>query len=119
MGQVPAAPSGAIPDTLGACGDYWLAETKARMNPESFRVVPPKIKRLVDVLGADLPVEQLNDKQWDFWTRSLRIQVKEGTALSMARVTYNRSKEFVRWLIEKNKVKPWKGLEASAASVLK
>jgi hypothetical protein len=50
------------------------------MNPESYRVVPPKIRRLVDVLGADLPARDLNDKQWDFWIRSLRIQVKEGIA---------------------------------------
>jgi hypothetical protein len=92
----------------------------AALCADVHRLVPFSglIKSLVDVLRADLPVSELNDKQWDFWIRSLRIQVKEGTARSMARVTYNRSREFVRWLVEKSKVPPLNGLEGSAAKLI-
>ena len=88
------------------------------MSQESFKVMPSKIERFLDVIG-DLPTIQLDASRWDLWVRTLRMEVREGSLKrTTARVTYSRAREFLRWLIANGKTRPIDGLEISSEKAL-
>jgi hypothetical protein len=95
-----------IPSDLQGAGEHWLLLARRKMNKASFRVIPSKIRRFVDVVGGDLPVAKLSAKHWKTWTEWLRNQVATGwLETATAQVNYNRAKELVKWLGEKGLVK--------------
>lgn len=95
-----------LPSTLGDCGEHWLTITKGTLSAQSFRMIPAKIRRFSEFIGVELSVGEFSRSHWALWVRSLRLQVKDGSlAHNTARVTYSRTREFVRWMIA-NKLTP-------------
>ena len=108
-----------VPETICGAADVWLRHMKRGMNPESYRVVPSKVRRFVDAVGPSTLCRDITARKWGQFTRLLRRLVKRGElAENTARVIYSRSREFVRWLIEEDVIQEWPGLSKSAASVL-
>jgi len=89
------------------------------MSKESFRVIPSKIARFVDFLGADLPLKSITSAKWQKWTERLASQVKaKELAQKTAEVSYARARQFLRFMVEKKAMKSFPGLETSAAGAL-
>lgn len=108
-----------VPKQIGDAAEVWLRIAKRRMSPESFRVVPSKVRRFVEVVGPGTLCQDIDKKAWDRFVRSLKRLVKRGDlAQNTARVSYSRSREFVRWLISEGIVQEWSGLWKSSARVL-
>lgn len=110
---------GKIPSHLGAAASVWLNIARSNMARQSFRVVPSKIERFVEVVGKDLPTEQICGTHWDQWTHSLKYEIKNGKLkFSTARVAYSRARELLDWLIEHEAVVAFPELKISAAKAL-
>jgi len=105
-----------IPGDVGGAAEIWLTITRHRMNPESYRVVPSKIERFVTFIGKDTPTSAINDVVWKKWIKWLRV--RSGLAGPTARVTYNRSKELVRWLVAEGLTPEFSQLRKSAARAI-
>jgi hypothetical protein len=112
-------PPDVIPEIVGPAADVWLGIVRARMGKGSFRVVPSKVRRFVEFVGADLPTDRLDRHQWRSWVRHLKIEVEEGRlAVNTARVTYSRAREFVRWLVENRRAQEVPDFAVSGRKVM-
>lgn len=108
-----------LPDTVGECLSVWLGVMREKLGPDSFRVVAPKVRPFAEYVGASASTETIDGRLWGLWVRHLKMQVAEGkVARNSARVSYGRSREFVRWLQDNQKVKPIEGLEVSGEVAL-
>lgn len=85
-----------VPDTLGEAAKVFMRFRAGEMAAESFRVVPSKIKRFVNSLGADLPCANINEARWNKFMKELKA---EGLAVGTERITWQRAHELVRWLV--------------------
>lgn len=111
------------PDTvavkLQAAGEQWLGVVRSRMGKASYRVVPSKVRRFLDVVGGDTPTAKLDAKKWAGWVAWLKRAVEaEQLEPATARVSYARSREFVRWVVEKGGCAEFPALKVSAAKAL-
>jgi DNA invertase Pin-like site-specific DNA recombinase len=108
-----------IPATLRGAADLWLAVRRAEMAKDSYRVVPSKIERFLQIIG-DVQIDRMNADTWGLWVRSLKMDVREGKLqFQTARIAYSRSREFLRWLIHHGKMTTFPLLDASAEKALK
>ena len=97
----PAPDVKKIPTTVGAAAELFLRVRKANLAKASFRVVPSKVRRFVGFVGADTATKEVGLQHWRLFVRWLRAEVSEKKLDdSTARVTHNRVREFLRWLIE-------------------
>lgn len=104
-----------VPQLLGEASKVWLAIARNNMAKSSYRVVPAKINRFVEFMGSDLHCSMVNKSRWDKWTDSLLDAVGKGEQeAATARIIWGRSRELVRWLVNKEIIKPIVGLEQSA-----
>lgn len=88
-----------VPHNIGDAAKLFLNVRRGEMSAASFRVVPSKIERFVDHLGDDLPCANVNQSRWDRWMAWIENEVKEQRLASgTARITWQRAREFVRWL---------------------
>jgi DNA invertase Pin-like site-specific DNA recombinase len=109
-----------LPGDLRGCADIFLGGLRARLSAESFKTIPAHIGRFVEFIGPETSAGDISTKIWNLWLRHLKLVVaEEQMAKNTARVGYSRSREFVRWLIEKGVVDSIDGLERSGESVLR
>src|SRR4051812_27628577 len=66
-----------VPATVGSAAQAFLAVVKARTAKDSFRVVPPKIARLVAFVGADMKTKDIGPQHWNLFVRWLRAEIVE------------------------------------------
>ncbi len=106
-----------VPDSLGEAAKVWLLVCRGQMSKESYRIVPPKIARFVEFFGEDLQCKQINTNRWNKWTQHLlkATDMSSKTAL----IVWGRSREFVRWLIEKGVVGSFAELDQSGLALFK
>lgn len=102
-----------IPDDLAGAAKYYLLQQKGVMRKESYKTLPSKIHRFVEIMGA----VQCNDITAKKWATYLRLLPKE-LGNTTARVAVNRIKEFCRWLIAQGKTVDFPELHISAARLL-
>ena len=111
--------NGDVPAKLGPAAEIWLEIARSNMAKQSFRVVPSKIERFVEVLGKELATKQISGNHWHQWTEWLKKEIeKENLKFSTARVAYSRAREFLNWLIEQGAVSHFPELKTSAARAL-
>jgi hypothetical protein len=92
-----------IPATVGEAAGLFLRVRKSEMAKASFRVVPSKVRRFVEFVGADTDTKDIGPTSWRVFVRWLRAEVTEKKLdESTARVTHNRVREFLRWLIARD-----------------
>ncbi len=97
----------------------FVSKLRATLPPESFKTVPAQMARFRDFVGAQTPVADLTGKLWGLWLRHLKLCVSEAKlARNTARVTYTRSRQFFRWLVDKGLVAAIDGLARSGESIL-
>lgn len=107
-----------LPSTLQAASEVWLKVARTRIKKGSFRVVPSKIQRFVGFVG-DIGCDGITDVVWGRWKKFLRAAIRKGDLQrTTAHVTLNRSREFVRWLVESKLTAPLASLDGSAAKML-
>lgn len=98
----PAPKVKEVPGTVGAAADLFLAIRRSEMAKDSFRVVPSKVKRFVDFVGADVRCGDLSQQHWNLFKRWLAAEVKDKKMeKTTARVTHNRVREFLFWLVDR------------------
>jgi len=108
-----------LPLTIGACGEVFIDYLRSKIAKDSFRVVPSKIRRFVDFLGADLPCVNLNSSRWAKYETWLRGEIAASRmAVLSGRVNRDRAREFVRWLVENGACGHVDGLEKGSDSAL-
>lgn len=105
-----------IPEDVGGAAHVFLLTSKKRMNKDSYRVIPSKIRRFVEFVGSTTNCVEINKKLWNRWVEW--IKTKSGLQPTTARVQFSRAREFVRWLIDEGKTKPINNLEQSAEKAL-
>lgn len=111
--------NGDVPTKLGPAAETWLEIARSNMAKQSFRVVPSKIERFVEVLGKELATKQISGNHWHQWTEWLKKEIEKGNLkFSTARVAYSRAREFLNWLIEQGAVSHFPELKTSAARAL-
>ena len=107
-----------IPATVGLAADLFLAVLKSQMAKPSFRVIPAKVRRFVDYIGADLDCNKVGAEHWKLFVRWLQAEVAEAKLeVTTARITFNRVREFVKWLVEQ-KATPAFDISGSAKKAL-
>jgi len=107
-----------VPATVGPAADVFLAVRKSEMGKASFRVVPAKVHRFVDYVGADLACNKLGADHWKLFIRWLQAEVADGKLEWVtATVGFNRVREFVRWLIDQG-VTPAFDISGSAKKII-
>ena len=106
-----------VPSSLGEAAKMWLQVVRGQMSKESYRIVPPKIARFVEFFGEDLQCKQINANRWNKWTQHLlkATDLSSKTAL----IVWGRSREYVRWLIEKGIIKAFEELNQSGLALFK
>lgn len=110
---------GVLPKHLGDAAGVWLAIAKSSMAKDSYRVVPSKIHRFVEVLGPKLKVSEITERRWNRWAKSLQVAIDDGSLKpSTARVSYSRAREMVRWFIELDEATSFPSLKKSARAAL-
>lgn len=97
-----------IPDNVRGAADMWLKIQRNEKSHENYRMIPSKIQRFVEFVGK----QKITQALWDDWTLCL---MDGDLARNTARVTYNRSKQFVDWLTENEKIKPFDRRSAAKA----
>ena len=108
-----------IPPTVGDAAEAFLRVMRSQMHKDSFRVVPSKVRRIVEFLGEDLPTKNVNGVRWRKWTAWVRGEIEGGRlAAGTARVVWSRSREFVRWLIDRGACPPIDDLDMSSLKAL-
>lgn len=108
-----------VPSTLGLAAEHWLLLAKRRMRPESFRVVPSKIRRFVGLVGAELALDRLNARYWKKWQKYIKEQLEKKTlSAATARVAYSRVREMVRWFIEAGMVRDFEELKETGGRLV-
>lgn len=108
-----------LPNKLADSAAVYLRAIRHTMVPDSFRMIPSKVRKFCDAVGPARSVASLDRLAWTKWTRWIREQVATGVLKhTTARLTYQRSREFVYWLIERGAVESWAGLDTSGEKVL-
>src|SRR5437016_644656 len=67
-----------VPRTVRAAAELFLKVRRSQMSKASYRVVPSKVRRFVDFLGADLPCANVNAERWKRWMSWVSAEVKAG-----------------------------------------
>lgn len=108
-----------VPQTVEEAAEVWLKIARRNMAKQSFRVVPAKVRRFVKFIGPTLAPTEVGPNCWLEWVGWLQAEVAAGRmARATARITYSRSREFVRWLIEKCALADIAELKVSADSAV-
>jgi DNA invertase Pin-like site-specific DNA recombinase len=117
--QPPEAPVvDVVPEKIGDAGEVWLRLQRSRMAKHSFRVVPAKVRRFVKFVGHCRSTSEAG-RHWNDWVGWLKVEIAAGRmAPATARVTLSRSREFLRWLIQRGVVGDLAELNLSAEVAL-
>jgi len=102
-----------IPDDLLGASEYYLLQQKGTMRKESFKTLPARIRRFVEVIGH-IPCADITPKSWARYVRLLPRELGRSTA----RGTLNSVKRFCRWLVANGKMQDFPALSKSAAQTL-
>lgn len=102
-----------IPDDLQGAAEYYLLQQKGTMQKESYKTLPSKIRRFVEIMG-NIPSADVTPKRWAKYVRLLPKELGQTTA----RVALNRAKEFCLWLVANGKMTDFAALHTSAAKTL-
>lgn len=112
--EVPDISQVEIPTTLGKAANLWLSTKVA--SKANLRVLRPKIQRFVEFLGADQVVAEISERHWDLWVRHLKIEVAERRfSLTTTRITHQRSREFLKFLVDNKRIEHFASLDISGA----
>lgn len=107
-----------IPATVGEAVELFIRVRQSQIAKRSFRVVPAKLRKFASFVGNDTPTNKIGLQHWRLFIRLLRIEVREKKIqLSTARVTHNRAREFIRWLIQLGEISEFDYSGSAAAAV--
>lgn len=100
-GAVPTVEKVKPATTVGDAAILFLRVRRSQLAKESFRMIPSKVQKFIDFVGADLPCKNVNSVRWARWDEWLKMQIRgRKLATSTARICRDRAREFCKWLAD-------------------